>query len=779
MLHTTIHKPVSIRRRATALLVAAGIGSSGALAQQGMLEEVVVTAQKREESLQDTPISISALSTEALENIRFMDITDLTGEVPNLQIRSTAGDSTGATIAMRGTVTTNNNINFEPTVGIYLDGVFIAKNTGNLLDVVDLERVEVLRGPQGTLYGKNTIGGAINLITQKPTGEFGISAKAGVGRFDERFGKVTVNLPAIGTVGEGLGQLSSKVTYRQYKRDGWVDNEFIGLSPFAEPPSHDTFGEKDDEAVRVSLLWDINSKWSVLYNYDLSDMDRTAPFFQLTSITENGLFDPDGFLCSPTPIPNACFASTQLHQYASTDRLEKGSNDRGAKEELEVEGHALTIEGGSFDWGSLGDVTFKSITARRTTDSFALIDLDGSNIDIASFLRDIEYEQWSQEFQLLGQTETLDYVLGLYYFEEEAEVDNPGTFFGYFRQFGFTVNPVITRFGFDNYAAALYGQLDWRPKMFEQRLKLTVGGRVTKEEKDFHKIRIESNGVVSVPYTEVDDSYQDVSPMVAVSWDFDDQRTVYAKVAKGFKSGAFNHGATTVTAFQQGFDSEELWSYEVGLKSRWLDQRLQINAAAFLSDYQDIQVSNFIPDPNAGVVSIIDNAGEAEITGLELEVVALLTRDLRLTASYGYLDGEYTEYEVFDANLGRTVDVKDQREFPFLAENTANIALEYNRPLGSLGEFGARVSWSYIDDQAAFAENYESTYVEAYELVAARLSLSDIPIGPRSRLGVALWGKNLTDEEYFGNGIDFGAFGFAGNQFGEPRSYGVEFTYDY
>ena len=286
---------------------------AAAFAQQLALEEVVVTAQKREESLQDTPISISALSRDALEKIRFMDITDLTGEIPNLQIRSTAGDSNGATIAIRGTVTTNPNINFEPTVGIYLDGVFIAKNTGNLLDFVDLERIEVLRGPQGTLYGKNTIGGAINLVTQKPTGEFGLNAKFGVGRFDERFGKVTVNFPAIGSIGEGPGQLSSKITYRKYQRDGWADNVFSTISPFAEAPSSRTFGEKDDEAVRLSLLWDINNQWSARYEYDRSEMDRTPPLMQLTRITPNGLFDPEGFLCSPTPIQGACFANTQLH----------------------------------------------------------------------------------------------------------------------------------------------------------------------------------------------------------------------------------------------------------------------------------------------------------------------------------------------------------------------------------------------------------------------------------------------------------------------------------
>lgn len=756
-----------------------GLSQTSAQTDQPVLEEVVVTAQKREESLQDTPISLTALSTETLENIRFQDITDLTGEVPNLQIRSTAGDSSGATISMRGTVTTNPNINFEPTVGIYLDGVFIAKNTGNLLDVVDLERVEVLRGPQGTLYGKNTMGGAINLVTRKPTGEFGFSVKAGVGRFDERFGKVTVNLPAIGTVGEGLGRLSSKIAYRQYQRDGWVDNEFLTLSPFAEPPSSDTFGEKDDQAAQVSLLWDITSQWSVLYSYDRSDLDRTPPFFQLTDNTPNGLFDPNGFLCSPVPVPNACFAFTNLHLYANPDRLETGANDRSFGDDVEIEGHSVTIEGGSFKWGVLGDVTLKSITARRTTDQLTLLDLDGSNIDIARFVRDIDYEQWSQEFQLLGKTDTLDYVVGLYYFDEDGRLSNPGTFFGFFEQFGATINPVITEFGMENYAAAVYGQVDWRPTAFDRRLKLTAGARYTKEQKDFFKLRVESSGVVSVPFTEVDDSYEDVSPMVAVSWDFDDQRTVYFKIAKGFKSGGFNHAATTVAAFQQGFDSEQLWSYELGLKSRWLDQRLQLNAAAFYSDYEDIQVSSFVPDPNAGAVSIIDNAGEAEIIGAELELVALLTRDLRLNVSYGYLDGEYKKFEVFDPTLGMTVDVKDDRAFPFLAENTANVALEYKRQLGSLGELGARVSWAYIDDQAIFSANFDTTSIDAYDTVAARLWLGDIPVGKRSRLTVALWGKNLTDEEYFVSGIDFGSFGFTGNQFGDPRTYGVEFTYDY
>ncbi len=757
----------------------AGVGLQNPANAQERLEEIIVTAQKREQSLQDTPISLTAIGSSALEAMRFTDISDLSGNVPNMMIRQSAGDASGATISMRGTVTTNTNINFEPTVGVYLDGVFISKNTGALLDVVDLERIEVLRGPQGTLYGKNTIGGAINLVTRKPEDEFGIRAKVGVGNYEERLGMVTVNLPAIGTIGEGLGKLSSKVTYRVYQRDGWVENDFVP-GRFALPVSSDTLGEKDDTAARVSLLWDANDTWSVSYDYDMSEMNRTPPYLQLTNITPNGLFDPDGALCSPVPTRN-CYAYTGLDQYASKDRIKHGSNDHSFTADTRVEGHAATIQGDELDWGSLGDVTLRSITAYRSTNEHSLLDLDGSNIDIASFLRDVGYDVWSQEFQLIGKTDTLDYVLGVYYLEEEAEVNNPGTFFGFFRVFGATINPVITQYGFDNSAAAVYGQVDWRPadEAFDNRLKITVGGRFTGEEKDFHKLRVESNGRVSVPYTDVQDSYQDFSPMLAISWDISEESTVYAKIAEGFKSGAFNHAATTVDTFRDGFDPESLISYELGLKSRWLDQRLQLNGAIFYSDYEDIQISNFKADPNAGNVSVIDNAGKANISGAELELVALLTEGLTLNASYGYLDGDYEEYKVFVPALNTVVDVKDQREFPMLSHNTANLALSYDRPLGEVGDLQIRLSWSYIDDMAMFAENSDSTYIDAYSLVSGRVAIGNISMGADGALEVALWGKNLTDEEYFNSGIDFGAFGFTVNQFGEPRTYGIELSYEF
>lgn len=743
------------------------------------IEEITVTARKREESLQQTPVSVTALSVGELDNMRYSDIIDLTGHVPNLQIRSVAGDDTAATISMRGTVTTNPNVPFEPTVGIYLDNVFIAKAVGNLFDILDIERVEVLRGPQGTLYGKNTIGGAINIVTRKPDDELGIHAKWGLGRWDEQIGLLRINFPALGTSGEGPGKLSGKLTYRFNRRDGWADNVFIS-SPFAEPISSGSFRERDDRSIGLSLLWSINDQWSALYHYDKSKIRRTPPLFQITSITPNGIFDPSGALCSPVPIPGACFSFAGLDQYASSGRLTKGSNDRGIKDDNDVEGHALTVEGAGFSWGKLGEVTLRSITSRRTTESLSLLDLDGSNIDIASFWREVDYEQWSQELQILGETNTINYVIGLYYFDEEATLFNPGTFFGFFRQLGATIDPIVLDFGFDNYAAALYGQVDWRPaySSLQQRLAISFGGRVTREEKEFHQTRYQAQNV-TLPLTFVDDTYRDFSPMLAVSWDFDDFRTIYAKIAKGFKSGGYNNAATTVDAFRLGFESESLWSFEAGMKSQWLDQRLQLNGAVFHSKYDDMQVSNFVPDPSVGAASIIDNAGKATIWGIELEAVALLTRHLRLIASWGYLDGEYDEFKVFDPTLGQVVDVKNQRVLPYLADHTVNFALAYSRTLADMADLDIYVSWSFIDDQYVYAENFRSTAIDAYDVLNARISLRNIRVGPFRGFGVALWGKNLGDEKYLEHGIDFGPLGYTGNQFGEPRSYGIEFTYDF
>ena len=469
-----------------------------------------------------------------------------------------------------------------------------------------------------------------------------------------------------------------------------------------------------------------------------------------------------------------------LEDFVDKDRLDTAHNDNALENTLDVDGHNLTIAWDAGELGVLGQVVYKSITGHRKFEETSFNDLDGSTIQLTQFHRDIEYEQFSQEFQMIGTAENLNYTLGLYYFEEEADVEGPQRFFGVFTPDG--VGWITNNYGIvGNDSWAIFGQTDWSPQRFDERLIISVGARYTSESKELYRTRIESDGTVSVPEgTTADDDYSDFSPSLSVSWYLNEDSHVYGKISSGFRSGGFNDAANSVDTFQLGFDQEELTAYEIGYKSRWLDNRLQVNTAVFFSDYTDMQISNFIPDPVVGSRSIVNNAGAAEITGLELEITAQPTADLNIMFSYGYLDGDYQEYLELDPGTGEVVDVKKDRAFPFVAKHSGSLSMAWDMLHFDWGVVTGRFDYSYIDDHFTYAKNFESTEVEAYDLLDARLTLSEIPLGSGGRqLELALWAKNLTDEEYRTHGIDFGAFGFSGNYFGNPRTYGAFIRYQF
>ena len=364
----------------TALIAMCG---AQALAQQGGLEEIVVTAQKREQSLQEIPVAITAFGADALQQQRIRDVGDISGLVPNVQINPSPSGSTGVTVAIRGSVTINPAVTWEPTVGLYLDGAFIGKNVGGIFDVADLERVEVLRGPQGSLYGKNTVGGAINLITRKPSGELGGTLRGGIGNegYYQLYG--SVDTPALGTVGEGLGQLSANITLQREERDGFTDNidDPIGMAPFAGPRSSDEYANKDADAGRIALALDVTERFDMRYAYDFSEKDQEPTASVLTAVDDPGL--GFGALLSP-------------YIQSENDYPSKLSNDQSRYEKSEVEGHALHLNYRPGELGFLGDVTFKSITSYRKLSWDDAIDLDGSPIDFFHSERHIDYDQFSR-----------------------------------------------------------------------------------------------------------------------------------------------------------------------------------------------------------------------------------------------------------------------------------------------------------------------------------------------------------------------------------------------
>ena len=735
----------------TALIAMCG---AQALAQQGGLEEIVVTAQKREQSLQEIPVAITAFGADALQQQRIRDVGDISGLVPNVQINPSPSGSTGVTVAIRGSVTINPAVTWEPTVGLYLDGAFIGKNVGGIFDVADLERVEVLRGPQGSLYGKNTVGGAINLITRKPSGELGGTLRGGIGNegYYQLYG--SVDTPALGTVGEGLGQLSANITLQREERDGFTDNidDPIGMAPFAGPRSSDEYANKDADAGRIALALDVTERFDMRYAYDFSEKDQEPTASVLTSVDDPGL--GFGALLSP-------------YIQSENDYPSKLSNDQSRYEKSEVEGHALHLNYRPGELGSLGDVTFKSITSYRKLSWDDAIDLDGSPIDFFHSERHIDYDQFSQELQMVGATERLNYVLGLYYFEEDADVKNPITFFGVF---GSPTAP--NAYGLEGDSMAAFGQVDWKPSaaVLEDRLTVTLGARYTEESKDQYIDHPITTAPVTPFSADSNDDWSNFSPAVTLNWAFTDALNVYARYAEGWKSGGYNGESDSLAAFLMAYDPEEVSSYELGLKSRWLDDRLQLNAAVFRNDISDMQLAIFLAD--AAASSVVTNAGKATVQGFEIEILAQPLDNLQLSLNYGYLDPEYDEY------IDGGVDVSDNRDFPYSPENTANAGLQYTVPGVAGGDLVARLDWIYVDDRVAYpdpAQNLRSQ-LDSYSLINGRLSLADIPVGD-GRITVAAWGKNLTDETYRVNTLPF--LIWTASYFGDPRTYGLEISYDF
>jgi len=736
-----IRKTAIARAVTAALLAGAGIQ---ALAQTAGLEEMVVTAQKREQSLQEAPIAISAFSSEALEQQGIEDIQELSGLVPNVMFNASPSSTTGATVAIRGSVTTNPAITWEPTVGMYVDGVFIGKVLGGIFDVADLERIEVLRGPQGSLYGKNTVGGAVNLVTRKPSGEFGGELLGSYGNYGYYRARASVDTPAWGTVGEGLGQLSANITLQHEEHEGYTSgtHDRVG-SPLAQPAVADEWDSTDADSGRVALALDVTENFDARYAYDFSNKDNTPQAPHLTHA------DPDQV---PFLLP-----------YVGDEdkRPSRLSSDTEVFEEADIDGHSLHLGYDLGESGFLGDVQLKSITSYREMTWDDLLDIDGSPIDAFHSGRGIDYDQTSQELQLVGATERVNYVVGLYYFEESADVINPITFFGVFG------TPTgVNEYGLESESRAVYGQFDWKPgaEMLRDRLTVTVGARYTEEKKDQYWQH------PGEPYTKADEDWNNFSPAVTLAWDLSDDVNVYARYAEGWKSGGFNGEAGSPESFQRAYDPEEVASYELGLKSRWLDDRLQLNAAAFQNKVDDMQLSIFLADGSAA--SVVDNAGKATVQGVELELVAVPVENLQLNFNYGYLDAEYDEY--IDAG----VDVANDRDVAYAPENTASAGIQYTVPGVLCGNLTARLDWTYTDDRVVYTEPLQNLHsqLDAYSLLNGRLTLADIPLGNGS-MKVAAWGKNLLDEDYRMSTIPF--IIWTVSYYGAPRTYGMDLSYEF
>jgi len=736
-------------RLALAGAVALALHGGLAFAADENIDEVIVTAQKRAERLQDVPISITAFSADAVEQRGLTNIESLDALAPNLSVARTPGNSTAAQISIRGGVQTNPALFWDPTVGMYLDGVYLGKTQGSVFDVVDLERVEVLRGPQGTLYGRNTLAGAVNFVTRKPSGEWGGNATVGFGNYGAKTYKLSLDLPKMGIASFSLGLSSSQ-------RDGWVKNTLPGAA-------HSSLNDKDTQAARLSANFAFSEDFQADYRFDWTKADQASQHSQL----------------SRTVLPF-------LTSFVAAGRQEAAAINADTFEKLDMQGHSLT-----FTW-DLNDTTqLKSITSYRQMDWDDSLDLDGSPLLVAETARLSTYESKSEELQLVGSSGAINYVAGLYWFEDDGYTRNPQNFF--FGTFNFDSN-----YGFGTRAYSGYGQVDFKAT---EQLTVTAGLRYTNERKSIDR-NLGVNFVIGTPFiplfpvggTQAEDTFSAATPLLTVAYQFSDTLNGYAKYSEGFKSGGFN-GEYGVVGFtpdvvagnaaetQTPFKPEKVKSLEVGLKGTFLDGALTVNAAAFQNKTKDLQLAIFTAQGAAA--SVVRNAGKATAKGLELEASWRVSDKVRWQMGAGLLDVSYDEFMDGGVNVANNRAVIHAPKYTFSTSLDAELLRDWWGALRLVADYsykGAHYLYPYqlsgpgqpgYNATAAVAGD---TRVNPVGLLNARLVISDIKAGEATG-EIALWGTNLTDRKHAANYIDFGpGFGsLTPVYYIDPRMGGIEF----
>jgi iron complex outermembrane recepter protein len=788
------------------------------------LEEVLVSARKKTESLQDTPISLTVFSEERLAVEGISGLKDIASKVPGLTIEPFPINGGSLRIYIRGIGIGDIQVTQDTPVALYIDGAYIARSSGTSMDVAELARIEILRGPQGTLYGRNTTGGAINLITRRPnTDALEFSQILSIGDRALFRSKTSLNLPVTDT-------LALKFAYLAESRDGFVDNTGPGGD----------FGDRDIQGARFDLGWDISDRIRLDYSYDRSELEFYNYMFQAVTPP-----DPNGNKGQSNAIKQSAqarsrFSNRRLSSMATTSPLEASNSD--------VEGHLLVLSADT----DIGE--FKYIGSYRELKDASYTDLGGglgsteyrldTNVysgpaaqmatggDITLVRPEIRQHQSSHELQFSDAVEDwgIEYILGAYYFEESAVEDNSPFHLQLTAPIdGFEdahiVNLLSQKYNVENQALAAFGQITWTPKILDESLHFTVGARHSRDRRYALKnqrdeVFIEYSPVSGVPlvlplaelaqnpvlgpvlgplfveaglpgdrrFDNVSGSrrFKDDSFSFLTEFEFSDDINVYGKVVEAYKSGGFNtrdpqldgnqgaasDGIDYGVGFADGFGEEKARTVEVGIKSEWLNGRIRVNADVYNTKFNDMQM-NFILNGTIADTKVL-NAGKASMSGFEFDAMALIGDDLTVTMEYAYLDAEITE--VIDS-FGN--DVTKRYAFSAAPVNSYTASADWVVWRGVSAALNLNINTSYMDERLGGGDVQNAyTILRPYQLWNARLSLDDIEFA-RGKLSVSLWGKNLLDKEYETYAIDNLPHADRAVLWGDPLSYGLDLAYRY
>lgn len=697
------------------------------------LDAVQVTARKREETLQEVPVAVTAFTAETLDKLNIRDISDLDAQVPNFTIYAARGSSSTVTAYIRGVGQSDPLWGVDPGVGIYLDDVYIARPQGALLDVFDVERIEVLRGPQGTLYGKNTVGGAIKYISRGLPTETSGNASVTVGNY----GQMDVKAAIGGSLDE-RDALRGRIAVASLSRDGFGENT----------RTNQDVSDKEILAMRGQLGAYVTEDLNFQFAFDWME-DQSG-------VRGAKMLSPNRF----TPL------------YQPMDDRYDVRNGMPNVNDTTLKGISATA-----NWRINDSWNVKFVTAKRESDTETNIDFDTTPqaiADVKAFYRD---QQVSNELQLNYDAGGRHRgVLGIYQFSGEAGGQVRNNFFGLL--FGDTQGTVYT----DSIAA--YG--DWSFDVTDQ-FNVDVGIRFTDEDKRADVLnRGYTNGTYTVPTNIVANfdktiNFTNVAPKISLGYQLNDDILIYGLATRGFKSGGYNIRAQAVAVPRSAepFDDEVVDSFEAGAKMSFLDQRLFLNVSAFHNKYEDIQLSVFTSYDSDGNGSLdaffgdFTNAGSGTVNGVEVEYQWLPTRNWLISGNFAYLDAKYDEFIYLGQNIA------DEQEFTNAPEFSGAFNVEYRTDLANGGDLSARLGYSYQDDVVATTEIVRTGALpitqEAYGLLNAGVIWNT-----GGAWSFSLQGTNLADKEYRTTGYNLNAaLGVVTGFYGPPRQYSLTARYEF
>jgi len=773
--------------RASIATLAIALSASAALAQEAapastpgvpevaadegnVIEDIVVTARRRAESAQTTPVAVTAISGEQLEKLAVVRLSDMASLAPSVKITSGSGSANSPVIFIRGIGTITTAMYAEPSVGLYVDGVYMPRPSGNAFDIPDVERLEVLRGPQGTLFGRNTTGGAVLITTATPTDEASGKISLGYASNNETVVSGVIQTGEIGKTG-----FKAKIAGQVHTRDGWVESPNL--------PKSDWGGNQKGANLNVALRGEIG-KLTVDNRLRYAKVDSFTSWETLGG-TAAALAAYSAAAAANPASPPFIVSGTKPRDFSYRDPRSLGNA------EIEGWGNVLTL-----------DYEFSEAARLRSITSYQRLDQDlavylGANHVLArvanprvagNVIEPVsvhvttdnpgDQKQWSQEFQLTGDLGQFNYLAGLFFYDEKV-AESIDTVLGS----AVAVTPVPT---FVNVARTVdydqktkswagFGQVSFVPEALDDRFELTGGLRYTKDKKTENSVSTSTTVTTTTTRhpTDTTGEWDNWGYLGSASFKFTPRIMAYARVSSSYRAGGFNN----IAAAPAPYNPEKAISYEAGLKSDLFDRRVRLNATVYKTDYDDLQITQLVttPNPAGGTISttFISNAGKAQYTGFELEGTALLSEHFQIDGNVGYIDPEYKEY-TFVVN-GVPTDVRAEANFSYVPRWTSRIGAQATTGETTWGEFTLRGDYSEKSSADLASVDRLSPTTRLFKTgkdknLSARLIWSKIPVGD-VELTAQVYGENLTNNRFINFATDFSSL--ATVLFNRPRSYGI------